>query len=125
MSQPKALGSETLLSASSWLNIWSLAIYAELPKSNWSAYFEEFAKRTHFQQPERPLVVGVVYNHRADLLEISIGNLKHLICQPMSIFVDEAVGMLMRFKIIDADNLRHIVQLHKPQRLKSTSAVFN
>jgi hypothetical protein len=97
----------------------------ELPKSNWSSYFEEFAKRMLFQQPERARVEGVAYDNRAEILEISVGNFKHLIRQPKSIFVDEAVGMLTRFKIIDADNLWHIVQLHKPQRLRNSPAFPN
>jgi hypothetical protein len=97
----------------------------ELPKSNWSSYFEEFAKRTHFRQPERARVDCIGYDNRADILEISLGNFKYLICQPKSIFVDEAVGILTRFKIIDADNLWHIVQLHNPQRLRTPPAFPN
>jgi hypothetical protein len=86
----------------------------ELRKSNWKAYFEAFAKRTHFPQLQQVLVVDITYDPRADVLAISLGNRRHLIRQPKSIFVEDAVGTLMRFKIIDADNLRHIVQLQKP-----------
>jgi AraC family transcriptional regulator len=97
----------------------------ELLKSDWIAYFEEFTKRKHFRQAEQAWIESLSYDHRTDIFELSLENRQYLIHRPKSIFVDEACGTLTRFKIVDDDNFRHIIQLYKPQGLRLSPAVLH
>jgi AraC family transcriptional regulator len=97
----------------------------ELSKSDWATYFAEFATHKHFQPPEQTRIDSLSYDQRTGILELSLGDRQYLIHQPKSIFVDDTAGMLKRFKIIDVENYRHIVQLHKPHRLRISPAILN
>lgn len=112
----------------------------ELLKSNWSAYFESYSRHMSFQQAELVVsslglgaqiqaewvaIEGVTYDHKDDLLEVSVAGLQHLIREPRSIFVDESNGVLACFEIVDGGGLRHIVQLREPLKLTSDSAHLN
>ena len=72
-------------------------------------------------QAEWAPVVGIVYDPKDDVLKMALGGLDHMIPKPREIYVDEGPLGLTSFEAVDADDVRHIVQLREPLMLSATS----
>jgi hypothetical protein len=66
-------------------------------------------------------LLGVVYDPNDDILEIALDGLDHLVPKPREIYVDEGIAGLTSFEVVDASDVRHIVQLREPLMLPAPS----
>jgi hypothetical protein len=109
----------------------------QLPKDEWKAYFEVVSKillgmRAQVEvaalnigdqiAAEWVPMLGVVYDRANDVLRISLDGLEHVIAKPREIYVDEGEAGLSSFEVVDADSVRHIVQLREPLMLPAPPA---
>jgi hypothetical protein len=62
-------------------------------------------------------MLGVERDPNEDVLRITLDGLEHVIPKPREIFVDEGEVGLSSFEVVDADNVRQIVQLREPLKL--------
>ena len=62
-------------------------------------------------------VLGMVYDHKDDVIEIVLDGLDHLIYHPRDLYVDQNGLELSSVQIVDADGTRQIVTLHDPLML--------
>jgi hypothetical protein len=62
-------------------------------------------------------VLGFVYDHKDDVLEIALEDLDHLIYRPREIYVEQDAIGLKSLLIVDADGVRQIVKLRDPLML--------
>ena len=62
-------------------------------------------------------VLGMVYDHKDDVIEIALDGLDHLIHRPRDLYVDQNGLELSSVQIIDADGTRQIVKLQDPLML--------
>jgi hypothetical protein len=107
-----------------------------LEKTEWSVYFDRMTKAILGKQAEIEVaslqlgaqieaewvaLLGVTYDRKADVLEIALDGLEHLIPKPQQIFVDEGHAGLESFEVIDQAGIRHIVRLREPRRLPRPS----
>ena len=67
-------------------------------------------------------LLGITYDQKDDVLEIALDGLDHLIPKPRQIFVDEGLGGLASFEVVDHAGARHIVQLREPLMLPPPSS---
>jgi hypothetical protein len=105
-----------------------------LEKSAWNDYFNLVSKivligkRAEVEvaslsfgaqiEAEWVLLLGVVYDEKDDILEITLDGLDHLVHRPLQIHVDEgASSILSGFAVLDHAGCRHIVRLRDPLML--------
>src|SRR6267154_6629704 len=67
-------------------------------------------------------LLGITYDPKDDVLEVALDGLDHLIPKPRQIFVDEGLGGLASFEVVDHAGVRHIVQLREPLMLPPPSS---
>lgn len=98
----------------------------KLEKSEWQTFFDamskflagnvaqiEVAALNLGDQTEAewlPLI-GITYDPRDDVVEVALEEFDHLINKPREIYVDSEADGLARLEIVDADGVRHIIQL--------------
>jgi hypothetical protein len=68
---------------------------------------------------ELPLL-GLAYDPKDDLFEVSLDGVDHMIPKPREIYIDDGVGGLMSIEIIDADGAKQINTLTRPIHDQST-----
>lgn len=61
--------------------------------------------------------LGVVYDHKNDLVEVALEGLDHIIHHPTEISVVEGAGGVESMQIVGMDGMRQIVKLKRPARL--------
>jgi Family of unknown function (DUF5335) len=103
-----------------------------LDKANWTPYFDRLSRKLPVEQAEVRVaslnigsqisaewsqIFGVTYDGKDDILVISLAGLEHIIHRPSTVYVDETSGMLTNFEVVDADDVKCIVQLRKPLAL--------
>ena len=108
----------------------------KLEKSEWHGYFDRMSRgllgaRAEIEvaslklgdqiQAEWAPVLGIVYDPKDDVLEMALEGLDHMIPKPREIYVDEGPLGLTSFEGVDADDVRHIVQLREPLMLPAPS----
>ena len=108
-----------------------------LEKDEWQADLDRISKRLAGMRAEIEVAAlnlgdqiaaewvpmfGIVYDSKDDVLEIALDGLDHLISKPKEIYVDESQTELASFEVVDADDVRHIVQLREPLMLPAPSA---
>lgn len=106
----------------------------KLEKAHWGPYFNEFSKHLPVElaeimveslklgsqvEAEWVRIFGVTYDHKDDVLVISLEGLEHIIHRPQTVFVDESGGMVTSLEAIDADGVHHLVQFRKPLALQA------
>jgi hypothetical protein len=104
----------------------------KIEQQQWHAFFERMTRSLVGKRAEVEVdsldigsqieaewlpVLGIVYDHRDDVLEIALEGLDHLISRPREIYVDEDVIGLKSLLIVDADGVRQIVKLRDPLML--------
>lgn len=110
----------------------------KLERDQWQDYFARISKRLLGMRAEIEVaalnigdqlaanwvpMLSIVYNTKDDALEIALEGLNHKILAPREVYVDENPAGLGSFEVVDADNVRHIVQLREPLMLPPLSAV--
>jgi hypothetical protein len=108
-----------------------------LEKQEWHGYFDRISrgllgKRAEIEVASLELgdqieaewvpLLGITYDQKDDVLEIALDGLDHLIPKPRRIFVDEGLGGLASFEVVDHAGVRHIVQLREPLMLPPPSS---
>jgi hypothetical protein len=111
----------------------------KIDKAQWRPYFDrmskvllgmraeievdslDFGSQLEAKAPWLPLL-GIVYDHKDDLIEIALEDVDHLIRRPREIYVDEGPTGLESVLIVDADGVRQIVKLREPLMLPAPSA---
>ncbi len=66
-------------------------------------------------------LLGIVYDPRADVIEIALEGVGHSIRQPREVHVEETERGLVALDIVAADETTQIVRLREPLLLPSTS----
>ena len=108
-----------------------------LSKPQWHGYFDRMStaligKRAEIEIASLDLgdqieaewlpLLGITYDPKSDIVEIAMEGLDHLIPKPRQIFVDEGLGGLASFGVVDHAGVRHIVQLREPLMLPPPSS---
>lgn len=102
----------------------------KLERDQWATYFDTFSrdfirsKRSDYAQirvlstedgaqPETswlPLI-GLTYDAKSDLLDVSVENMDHLVYQPEEIYVDEEDGVISSLEVVRKDGTKEIIEL--------------
>ena len=100
-----------------------------LARAEWKSYCDRISKQLegnraelrvvgldlgdHVEAQWRPLL-GVVYDPRADFLEIALEGVDHMIYAPRDLVVEETARGLVTIAVIAADERRQILKLRNP-----------
>jgi len=102
-----------------------------LAKPEWKAYFDHLSKNLIGERAEIEIaglalgdriearlvpLIGITYESKADILEIALEGLDHLIHQPRDIVVTDSPEGLECMEINDFEGRKQIVKLMKPLR---------
>jgi len=108
-----------------------------LEKQEWHNYFDRISrgllgKRAEIEvaslelgdqiEAESVLLLGITYDEKDEVLDIALDGLDHLVPKPRQIFIDEGLGGLASFAVVDHAGVRHIVQLREPLMLPPPSS---
>jgi hypothetical protein len=104
----------------------------KLEKDAWHPYFDRVTKILDGKRVEVEVdslkigaqieaewlpLIGLVYDHKNDLVEVALEGLDHLIRKPRQVFVDQEAVELSSVEVVDADDFRHIIKLRDPLML--------
>jgi hypothetical protein len=104
----------------------------KLDKAKWHSYFDQVSKLLEGKQAEIEVaslklgdqieaewvpLLGIVYDHKNDLVEVIVEGLDHLIYKPREIFIDHGPLGLTSMEVIDVDDVRQIIRLRDPLML--------
>ncbi len=105
---------------------------SKLEKSKWQPYFDHISKTLVGKLTEIEVAslkvgdqieaewlpfLGIVYDHKNDLVEVLMEDLDHLIRKPVEIYIDVGPAGLTSVEVIDADDYRQIIKLRDPLML--------
>jgi hypothetical protein len=105
---------------------------SKLEKANWHPYFDALSKTLVGKRAEIELasldigdqieaewlpLLGMVYDHKNDLVEILMEDFDHMIRHPREIYVDYGLGGLTSLEVIDTDDVKQIIKLRDPLML--------
>jgi hypothetical protein len=62
-------------------------------------------------------LLGITYDPRDDIVEVSLDGLDHLIPKPREIYVEDGAEGIMAIEIVDDDGEKQIVKLRDPVML--------
>ena len=62
-------------------------------------------------------LLGITYDHKDDLVEVAMDGLDHLIRSPREINLLQQDGLWSAVRIVDAEDLQHIITLKEPLML--------
>jgi hypothetical protein len=108
----------------------------KLEKQAWHPYFDHVSKildgkRVEVEvaslklgdqiQAEWLPLIGIVYDHKDDLIEVALEGLDHMILHPKEVFVDQEAVLLKSMEVIDADDHRQIIRLRDPLMLPAAT----
>ena len=100
----------------------------KLENARWGAGLNRFSKYLPVQSAEirlESLILGsriqaewvhifsVNYDHKDDIIVVSLEGLEHIIHHPKTIFIDESDGQVTSLEIIDLEDVHHLVQLRR------------
>jgi hypothetical protein len=101
----------------------------KLDQARWGTYFDQFSKHLPAQLAEVMVeslklgsqveaewlrIFSVNYDHKDNIIIVSLDGLEHIIHRPKTIFIDDSDGLVTSFEVIDVDDTHHLVQLRKP-----------
>jgi hypothetical protein len=110
----------------------------KIDKSGWKVFFDAMSKVLPGKQAEVEVasldvgdqidaewvpLIGIIYDHKDDLVEVALEGLDHMILKPSEIFVDYGVGGLVAIEVIDADGTQQIIKLKDPLALPAPEQV--
>jgi hypothetical protein len=109
----------------------------KLEKAAWHPYFDQMSKILTGKQAELEVaalnigdqieaewlpLMGIVYDHKDDLVEVLMEGLDHLIPKPAEIYVDYGPTGLVSIQVVDADGVKQIIKLRDPLMLPAPQA---
>lgn len=109
----------------------------KLEKPAWHPYFDEMSRFLIGKQAEVEVaalnigdqieaqwlpLMGIVYDHKDDLVEVLMEGLDHLIRKPTEIYVDYGPTGLTSVAVVDADGVKQIIRLRDPLMLPAPQA---
>ncbi len=59
-------------------------------------------------------LLGILYDHKNDLLALSFEGLDHMVRHPQDIYIQENGGQLQSIEVIGNAGARHIIRLRQP-----------
>jgi Family of unknown function (DUF5335) len=62
-------------------------------------------------------LIGLVYDHKDDIVEVALEGIDHIIYHPREIYLAEDAGVFTSFDIIDGSGKHQIVKLKDPLML--------
>jgi uncharacterized protein DUF5335 len=98
----------------------------KLEKEEWKTFFDRVSKMLEGKQAEIEIgslrlgaqvqaewlpLRGIAYDHKDDIMEITLDGLDHIITKPREIYVEDGTLRLESIEIIDADGIKQIVKL--------------
>jgi hypothetical protein len=104
----------------------------KLEKSKWHVFFDGLSKMLEGKRAEIEVaslalgdqieaewlpLLGLAYDPKDDLFEVTLDGVDHMIQKPREIYLDDDVGGLMSIEIVDAEGTRQIVKLRDPLML--------
>jgi hypothetical protein len=104
----------------------------KLEKSKWHAFFDGLSKMLEGKRAEIEVaslalgdqieaewlpLLGLAYDPKDDLFEVTLDGVDHMIRKPREIYLDDDAGGLMSIEIVDAEGTRQIVKLRDPLML--------
>ena len=104
----------------------------KLEKSKWHAFFDGLSKMLEGKRAEIEVaslalgdqieaewlpLLGLAYDPKDDLFEVTLDGVDHMIRKPREIYLDDDVRGLMSIEIVDAEGTRQIVKLRDPLML--------
>jgi hypothetical protein len=110
----------------------------KLDKARWGEYLNQFSKNLSMQVAEisvESLTLGnqieaewvrifsVNYDHKDDIIIMSLEGIEHIIHQPLTIFIDSSGDQVTSLEVIDATNTHHLMQLHEPLAQRTPAAI--
>jgi hypothetical protein len=112
----------------------------KLEKEHWARYLDQLSKHLPAQLAEVTvqspnlgsqveaawlLIYGITYDHKDDILVVSLDGLEHIIHRPQTIFIDSSGELVTSINAVDADGIHHLVQLRKSLALPPAAAIFD
>ena len=109
-----------------------------IPRAEWPAFFHRISDATVGKQVEVEAasldlgdqivaewvpLLGLTYDSRDDLLDVSLHGLNHLIRSPREIVAQEGPHGIELMAIVAADGVKHILRLKDPLRLPAPAEV--
>lgn len=107
-----------------------------LPKESWQAYFDAMSKSLVGKRAEVEVaslelgnqvvgewlpLMGITYDARDDLLDVSLAGLNHLIRQPTHIEVTEDEGGIRSLAVTAGDGTLRVLKMKDPLQLAAAN----
>jgi hypothetical protein len=107
-----------------------------IPKSEWPAFFTGISdallgKRVEVEAASLDIgdqvvadwvpLVGITYDSRDDLLDVSLSGLNHLVRSPRQIQAQEGPDGLELLAVVGGDDVRHLLRLKEPVKLPAAA----
>lgn len=101
----------------------------KLEKNEWALFFNGVSRALENRRAEIEVaspeigrhteahwlpLLGMVYDHKDDLVEVVLDGVDHLIFRPRDIYVDVGTSGLASIEVIEADDTRQIVKIRDP-----------
>jgi hypothetical protein len=101
----------------------------KLDRTEWRSFCDRVSKGLHGQRAEIQIsspslgsqveaswlpFLGIVYEHKSDMIEIALEGLDHMIRHPQELHADDGPLGLATLEIIDGDGARQILRLRDP-----------
>lgn len=101
----------------------------QLEKSEWEGYFDRLSKQLVAENAKVELaalkvgdrialdsvrLLGLSYDPKDDVFEVATAAVDHLIQHPRAIYLDEGPDGIRRIEVVDADNIREVIELALP-----------
>ena len=111
-----------------------------LDRIYWQPYFDHLSRRLPGTEAEIRVAAlnlgdqveaewlalrGITYDHKDNILIISLAGLEHIIHHPQSIYIDLQDGRLANLEILDKDGVKCVVRLRQPLALPAPEAVVD
>lgn len=105
---------------------------SKLEKSQWQPYLDHISKTLTGKRAEIEVAslqigdqieaewlpfLGIVYDHKNDLVEVLLEGLDHMIRKPVEIYIDVGPVGLSSLEVVGADDMREIIKLRDPLML--------
>src|ERR1700694_2709014 len=104
----------------------------KLEKGEWQEFLDRVSKVLEGKQAEIEVaslslgdqvqakwlpLLGLVYDHKDDLVEVALEGLDHMIRKPRAIYVDVGLERLATIEIEDGEGTKQIIRLRDPLML--------
>ena len=109
----------------------------KLARSDWGPFLDRMSKATQGKRAavevasldlgdqiaaEWVPLIGLVYDHKNDFIEVALEGLDHMIRRPRELHVDQEGLELAALEVVDAGGARQIIKLKDPLMLPAPAA---